>query len=310
MGSTLAKTATALVLLGWHRGSPARIAVCAAVAWIAVHAYTGAVYVAVGVFAAILLEPLARKDWKAVRTSTAVIALVIAALQVPYVIHQFSTGFRDPAMGAVTGGLARVAAGAEPPQVAKSVQGYVAAVRFLQGLPSDLPAAGWLLAVCSAIMAFRFRRDPAILAIVLLPQALAIVGYAMFLGALDHYYYLSLMPAAVLTVLLSITALPWPRIVSVAAVALLCGALAAVPARLRFAATMHKMPEYGPLVEGSRKIVRLKQPMRTIETEFSLPPTVDRLFVYRILGGQIDGGSPWIARITWQGDVIYRKVEP
>ena len=70
------------------------------------------------------------------------------------------------------------------------------------------------------------------------------------------------------------------------------------------------MPEYGPLVDGSRKMARLTQPMRTIETEFTLPPTVDPVFAYRILGGQTDRKSPWVGRITAEGDVVYRKVEP
>ena len=47
VGSTLAKAATALVLLEWHRGSTVRVALTAALAWSAVHAYTGAIFVAV-----------------------------------------------------------------------------------------------------------------------------------------------------------------------------------------------------------------------------------------------------------------------
>jgi hypothetical protein len=46
VGSILAKTAIALVLLGWHRGSLVRIAIIGAVAWCAVQAYTGAIFVA------------------------------------------------------------------------------------------------------------------------------------------------------------------------------------------------------------------------------------------------------------------------
>jgi hypothetical protein len=67
MGSTLAKAATALVLLDWHRGSAARVGVAAALAWSAVHAYTGAIFVTIGVFAALLADTLVRGNWGAVR---------------------------------------------------------------------------------------------------------------------------------------------------------------------------------------------------------------------------------------------------
>jgi hypothetical protein len=69
------------------------------------------------------------------------------------------------------------------------------------------------------------------------------------------------------------------------------------------------MPEYAPLVEGSRRAARQRQPMRAIETEFTLPAPSDPTFVYRILGGTIDQESPWIVRIRSNGEVQYRKVE-
>jgi hypothetical protein len=49
--------------------------------------------------------------------------------------------------------------------------------------------------------------------------------------------------------------------------------------------------------------------MRAIETEFTLPAPSDPTFVYRILGGQIDPASHWVARIRTTGDVDFRKVE-
>ena len=77
---------------------------------------------------------------------------------------------------------------------------------------------------------------------------------------------------------------------------------------MRFAATMHRMPEYGRLVDASRKIKRLGQPIRAIRTEFALPPTSDPEFLFQVLGGRIDRAAPWIAVITSDGDVIYRQV--
>jgi hypothetical protein len=306
-GSTLAKAATALVLLDWPRKSAIAVGVTAAIAWSAVHAYTGAIFVAVGVFAALLADPFMRGNRPTAIRNASIIAIVVAILQLPLLAHRLSDrGAR--AMGAVADSLLRVATGEALPEASKSVAGYAAAVNFIQGAPWQLPIA-WVLLVCSALVVVRYRRDPVLLAIVLLPQILAIVGYALFLDDLDHYYYLSLMPAAVLTVLLGLTAFLSTRLVQIAGIALLVLGLAIAPARIRHAATLHRMPEYGPLVEGSRRIARTGQAVRDIETELSLPKTSNSEFVYEILGGRIDPASPWVATIKANGQVEYRKVE-
>lgn len=307
-GSTLAKAATALVLLDWSRKSATRVALTAAVAWIAVHAYTGAIFVTLSVFAALFLDPFVRGERRAAALNASIVAAVVALLQLPLLVHELSNRAGNAAMGAVTDSLQRIATGNALPEITKSVRSYAAAVNFIEGAPFGLPLA-WVLLVCSAIVAFRYRRDPVLLAMTLLPQLGALAGYALFLDDLDHYYYLSLMPAAVLTILLAATALPSRRLVQAAGVALLLGALAMVPARVRYAATLHRMPEYGPLVEGSRKIAGRGQPVREIVTEFSLPKTADPRFVYKILGGRFDEASPWIGTIKSNGQVEYRRVE-
>lgn len=311
MGSILAKTAIALVLFEWHRGSHWRVAVVSMIAWSAVHSYTGAVYVAFGVFAAILAPWVFERRWREALGHAAVIAGVVAVLQLPWAIHRFSSREGAPVMGVVTGSLSQVLTGRASPRAEVSVRGYVDAFSFIQGFPNRVPAAGWILLAAAGVAAVRYRRDPALLTVLLLPQLLAIVGYALFQGGLDHYYYLSLMPAAVLTVVLAATSLPsrWQHARNAVALLMLVAALAAVPGRLTFAATMHRMPEYAPLVEGSRRAVRQRQPMRAIETEFTLPAPSDPTFVYRILGGTIDPASPWVARIRKTGDVDFRKVD-
>jgi hypothetical protein len=308
VGSTLAKTATALVLLDWPRSSRVHVVVTAAVAWSAVHAYTGTIFVALSILAAIFLEPWSRGDRVAAWRNACLIAGVVAVLQLPYAIHQLSTRFADSAMGAVTGSIGQIFLGAAWPQIGKSVAGYAGAFTFIEAGPWGGDRLFWLLVACAVIVAVRHRRDPVLLATILLPQALAILGYALWLSGLDAYYYLSLMPAAVLTILLGITDVMPPRVARAAGVAMLVGSLAIVPARLRFAATMNRLPQYGLLVEASRDIVKRLQPMRAIETELALPPTADPGIIYEILGGRIDPDSPWIAVITSSGRVEYRNV--
>jgi hypothetical protein len=308
VGATLAKTATALVLLDWHRGSAARVALTAAVAWSAVHAYTGAIFVAVSVFTGLLVDPFARGDRRGALRNALMIAIAVILLQVPYMAHQVANRFGDSAMGAVTDSVGRIFSGRDRPRFAESATGYVAAFNFIEVEPWHVPWSAWVLVACGAILAVRYRRDPMVLTTTLLPQIAAIAGYAFFLAGLDHYYYLSLMPAAVLTLVLGATALPSYALSRAIGMALLVGALAIVPARLRLTATMFRMPEYGVLVRGSRTIVERGQPIRAIETEFSLPPTSSPEFLYRVLGGRIDPRSPWVGVITSTAHIEYRNV--
>lgn len=309
LGSTLAKAATALVLLDWPRKSATRVALTAALAWIAVHAYTGAIFVAVSVFAALLVDPFARRDRHTTMRNAWIVAAVVAVLQLPYVAYQLLHRFGDSAMGAVTGSLQRIVTGNALPELGKSVSGYATAFTFIEGAPWRVTFLAWALLASAAVVAFRHRRDPTLLAMTLLPQAAAVVGYALFLDDLDNYYYLSLMPASVLTIVLAVTLPSSHRLAPAVGIALLVGAVALVPARLRFAATMHRLPQYGVLVEASRKIAGTGQPMREIVTEFALPKTSDPEYLFKILGGRIDPASPWIGVITPTGDVVYRKAE-
>ena len=228
------------------------------------------------------------------------------AAPLPYVVHWLSAAptfrrwLRD-------GSPVPVLSGEAEPRLALSMAGYANAFSFIQGFPDRVPLAGGLLLAAAAIVAVRFRRDPMLLTILLVPQALAVLGYALFQGGLDHYYYLSLMPAAVLMIVLAITAVPAALRATIACVALVA-VLTQVPGRLAHSATLHKMPEYAPLVEGSRRPPQ-SRPLRGIETEFTLPSPSAVMFVYRILGGQTDPASPWVARIRSNGDVEYRTVD-
>ena len=106
--SILAKIATALILLDWHRGSLARVAVVALVAWSGVHSYTGAVFVAAGVFAAVLAPALAGRQWAEALRRGAVVAAVVALLQAPWAVYRLTADGAAPVMGVVTGSLMEV----------------------------------------------------------------------------------------------------------------------------------------------------------------------------------------------------------
>jgi len=305
IASALGKTAIALVLLDWHRTSALGVGVIAALAWSGVHVYTGVVFVTAGVLAALIVDPLARRDWRAVRRNPAIVTLAVLALQIPYLVHRLQHESSGPAMGAVTGGVWRVLSGEAPPELAKSVAGYVGAFNYIEVEPWHTPWPLWGLVVCGAIVAVRYRRDPAIAALVLLPQALAIAGYALFLDTLDHYYYIPVMPVTVLTVCFALAVPARSRPGRLIGIALCLAAAAIVPARLALAATMHRLPEYRVLVEASRTIAAAHASVRAIRTEFTLPPSCDATFIYTILGGRVDPNAPRAALIQADGSVRY-----
>ncbi len=308
MGSAIAKMATALVILKWPERSATGVAVTAALAWCAVQAYTGAIFVAIGVFAALLARPFVRRDWTTLLRNAGLLAITVALLQVPYFLHQRSTRFTDSGMSAVTGSVGEILIGRERPQFAKSAAGFTNAFNFILLSPWQIKWAVWVLIVCGAVVVSRFRRDWSLLSVTFVPQIAAVVGYAFYVGDfLDPYYYLSLMPAALLTVMLAVTAVQPARLMRAVGIALLIGALAIAPARMRTAATLHRMPEYGLLVDGSRELARQSRPVRAIRTEFTLPPTSDPRFIYEILGGHIDPAAPWIAIIKSDGQVAYEE---
>jgi hypothetical protein len=145
--------------------------------------------------------------------------------------------------------------------------------------------------------------------LVLVPQAAAIVGYALFLGVLDNYYYIPVVPLAVIAIALAVAVPAHARVTDAVGLVLLLSIAATVPTRLRVAATLHRMPQYEALVRGSRRIASMRQPVRAVQTAFPLPPTSDPDFIYRILGGRIDRDAEWVAMIATDGQVSYRQIK-
>ena len=117
------------------------------------------------------------------------------------------------------------------------------------------------------------------------------------------------MPAAVLTVVLGLTAMPSPRIARAVAVSLAIAAFAITPARVRFAATLPRMPEYGAIARWLATAGRTRVSGPGHSHGVPLPPTADPEFLYRILGGRIEPSSHLTALITREGQVSYQSAK-
>jgi hypothetical protein len=310
-GTAFAKVATALVLIGWPAHSRAGVAVTAAIAWCAVQCYTGAIFVAIGVFTAMLAVPFLARDRGVLWRNAAIIAVVVASLQIPWALHQVSTRFTNSGMSGVAASAARILKGLDPPQFTSSWAGYFGAFNFIQVAPWSAPWSFWVLIACGVVVAVTYRGDASLLAVTLLPQLAALVGYSFYVGDfLDRYYYFSLMPGAVLTIVLALTAVPSRRLAGAVALALFAVSMAIAPDRIRFGRTMHQLPEYGVLLDASRKIARVPAPMRAVRAEFPLPPSTNPEFLYTILGGHIDRAADVVAVIKPDGQVAFQQIAP
>ena len=151
-------------------------------------------------------------------------------------------------------------------------------------------------------------RNAATLAISVGVLGMGWAAYALWTGGYHNYYLFSLMPAAVLTVGLAVTSFGPPLLRRGAAWALLLVAVVLQPARVRQSASIHRMPEYRPLVHASRVMAARRQPLRCIEARF-LAPTSSPTFVYEILGGRLSRESPWVAVVEPDGRVRYERSE-
>jgi len=305
VGSILAKMAIALVLLDWHRGSLVRTAVVAAVAWCAVQSYTGAIFVAGGVFVALLVDAARTGEWAAVWRRGLVVAGTVAVLQVPWVIYQWTTGFGDTGMSAVTDSLAAVFTGQQGPRFLASATALVDAFIWMHALPGS--EAFWALVLLTAVVtvAIRYRADAELLAVTLLPLAAAVTGFAFWVQDVEPYFLLPLAPAVVITVLLAVAAVVPTRFTNPAGALFLAGALAIAPARAANAATQLRMPYYSALATGAKEIAALGQPIQSIDPAFELPPGCNAEFLYLVLGGRLDPRAPWRAIIRRDGRVDY-----
>jgi hypothetical protein len=174
-------------------------------------------------------------------------------------------------------------------------------------MPWHFQYVGSVLLVCGVGLVYLRRRDPALLAVTVLPLVLSVAGYALFLADLDHYYYLSLMPCAVLTVIVALHEAVPTRLQQPLGMVLLLASLAVVPGRAQMARGLNRMPEYGQMVTASRTLVRRGQPLAGVEAAFPLLPTVDPEYLYGVLGGRLDRSAPWIGVMQRDGSVAYRR---
>jgi hypothetical protein len=273
---------------------------------LAVQAHSSAVFVAAPVIASFPLRDMWARQWMAALRRARAALEVILLLEIPYLVNLIVTRPERVAPSMALEGVAASLRGSAAMQFGNSFQAVSASTAAILLSPGGLRWFGGLLIVCLAMTALRLGRDLTMQCSVVAPILLSIVGFATWQRSFDTYWFLTLAPSVALTLGLALTS--WRPAATLVSVAMLVSVIAAQPARLTASMASHRLPEYGALLRGTREIRQRTAEVRSIQTDFPLPPSADREYLYRILGGRIRPEAKFVALIKSSGDVVFTPV--
>ncbi len=299
VAAALAKIAMALVLTLGSEPPHWRIGVTAAVAWMALQAHSTGAFVGVPVLAALVAVPLVGRQWRRALQVALLVSVVVIGLQVPYFVAQARDLGTPLAPTVVIDSFAQ----ASSLDVGKSFSMVVDTtgdllVRQMGTWTFRLPTLFVL-----AIVLVSWRRDLPLLAVSAGCLATAVALFATWTRPYDSYWFLTLTTPMALTYGLSIAAIPRPRVVQGAGLVLLAVVVALQPARIAQSKLSFKYPEYRAMLVGSRQLAVQAPVLRDIRVTFAVHPSMDKYFIYTILGGRMDATAAQTAFIEADGRV-------
>ncbi len=300
VAAALIKMATAMALSLGDTPPRWKIAVTAMLAWCAVQAHLSAVFVAAPILVALVVQPSMKTQWRESAQLAAVVAAVVLVLQIPY----FIAIARDPA--APIG-----------PTTAISNLTNVEAFRLDRSYGSVVNGTGELLVrqfdawrfqiptlVAAIIVGVRWRRDVVLLAASIGGIAAATILFATWTRGYDSYWFLTLTTAMVLTYGFAIAAIPSRMAVQAVGGVLLAAIVFMQPSRIDQSKVFFKYPPYRTMRIASYELAARAPVLRDIRVNFEgAHPTMDKYFIYRILGGRIDPSAPQQAYVNGDGSV-------
>ena len=310
IAAALAKMATAMALMlgdtlalsGVEGPARWKIAVTAMLAWMSVQAHAQGIFVAAPLFTALALRPLVERSqngWRTAVERVGVIAAVILVMQVPYFIAIVSQP--DAPLGPTTAlaNLANVSAFRIDRSfgMVVNITGELI-VRQMDAWPFQIPTL-----IAAAIVVVRWRRDLVLLAVSAGAIAATTLLFATWTRSYDGYWFLTLTPAMTLTFGMAIAALRSPAAIKWISLALLAGMIAWLPFRLRESTVFFKDPQYRAMRIASRELAARAPALRDIRVTFEVHPTMDKYFMYKILGGRIDPAAPQTAFVKPDGSI-------
>ena len=293
----------------WHTG------LTAALAWMAVQCHLSGLFVAAPLLAALVLQPMLypralvyehdtvadqrRRGMRAAGRSLAIVVGVVLALQVPFAIARFT----EP--GAPAGPTSLIS-GLLHPQVFRpwvafdTVTGITG--NFVWPSPETFKFAMPSL-IAAIIVAIAYRRDAIVIAVSGGAILMAAVLFTTSTRNYDGYWFIPLTTALTLTFGMAIAAIPSRIAVTWIGVAVLLVVAWRQPARIEDSKRFFKYPQYDTMLRASRALMMKAPVVRDIKVAFEVHPTMDRTFIYKILGGRIDPAALNTAIVNADGSV-------
>lgn len=293
----MVKLAVAGVLLEPPLPTMLRMILVTIAAWLAVQAHSAALFIAAPLLGTYCLRDLGPGRLGAAFQRGRAIAEAILILQLPFLYYAFThTSEAGPvrALGGAAQGL----------RLRDSTEALLQMSARIFAAPWT--ASWWSLILIASVIvvAVRARGDLRLLSVTVLPIVVTAVGFSIWQGAYDEYWYLPLAPCTGLTLALALTT--WRPQQS--AILLLLVMIAIQPWRVQLSRGMYRMPEYRALAHGAREIYRQTPTIRRIDTTFQMPGLSDRGFVYEAMGGRIVPEATFDALIDETGHVRFTPV--
>lgn len=305
VAAALIKMATAMALMLTAASPLWQVALAAALAWMAVQAHLSAIFVAAPLLAALAIRPfddrstMVRRGFYDRSRSALIITLVIFVLQIPFLISMIKEPSAPVGPGAAIAGLTNPKA-FRPWFAFDSITGITG--NLVLPIADSFHFAIPLLMV-GAIVALAYRRDLVLLAVTIGGIVTATLLFTTSTRNYDGYWFITLTSALTLSIGMAIAAIPSKVAVKWIGIALLLFAAWRQPARIADSTRFFAYPQYGTMVKASRALIVQAPVVKDIRVTFDVHPTMDRQFIYQILGGRIDRSALYTAVFNSDGTV-------
>lgn len=305
VAAALIKMSMAMALMltpaspAWH------VAIVAGLAWMAVQAHLSGVFVAAPLLAALAIRPFYDRSAVVLQTfydrskPALIIGATVLVLQLPFLIAMV----REP--NAPVGPSSAIA-GLTNPKAFKPWSAFDSVTGITGNLVWPSPDSfkfTYPTLLVGLIVAVMYRKDLIVVAMTTGAIIMATLLFTTSTRNYDGYWFIPFTAALTLTFGMAVAAVPSKAAVKWMGFALLALVIWRQPARLEDSKRFFKYPQYETMLRASRQLIMQAPVVRDIKVTFDVHPTMDRQFIYKILGGRIDGSAFYTAVINSDGSV-------
>ena len=274
VAAAMIKMATAMALSLSAESPVWEVGAAAALAWFGVQSHLSGIFVAAPLLAALAFTRRLK--------GVAIVAGVLIALQIPFLISLL----RDSGPAGPTSAIA----GITNPQAFRPLFAYGGVtgitgnllIHLYDNYEYTIPTL-----IAGVIVAYIYRKDLIVIAVSAGGIVMATLLFLTSTRAYDGYWFVTLTTAMTLTFGFAIAAIPSKNAVKWIGAVLLALIAWRQPSRIEDSVRYFKYPQYGTMVKASRELIMKAPVVRDIKLTFEVHPTMDRFFIYRILGGEI-----------------------